>query len=256
MNTWPKQSRAIKLVRLIALLMDGYIEVRWKFPRWSESQCAAAVQHWAQRALEVFGLRIELEGEGSIGVQGPLFLVSNHLSWLDILVYLALSPVRFVSKSEVAAWPVVGRYARACRTLFIERASRRDVSRMVERLAQSLSANDMVMIFPEGTTSTGSKVLAFHANLMQAPLHSGSCVQALALVYRVASSRALTTVPCFVGDQTLVASIWAILGLEPFVAHISCGLPRKTGTTDRRALAQALHQEVSDLSERLKASSV
>jgi len=249
-----ESSRLVKLIRLLALLAVGYVQVRWQWERLDAQEREQAVQHWARRALRVFG--VDLEVQGPLSSLGPVLMVSNHLSWLDILVYLALTPVRFVSKSEVAAWPVVGRYARACRTLFIERASRRDVSRMVERLAQSLSANDMVMIFPEGTTSTGSTVLAFHANLMQAPLQSGSGVQALALVYRIASSRALTTVPCFVGDQTLVASIWAILGLEPFVAQISCGLPKEAGTTDRRALAQALHLEVSQLSERMKASSV
>jgi len=253
-------SRLIKLGALIALLIDGYIEVRWKFPRWSETQRAQAVQHWARRALAVLGIEVEINGEGNqdgegnagLTVQGPLMLVSNHLSWLDILVFLALAPVRFVSKSEVASWPLVGRYARACRTLFIERSSRRDVSRMVERLAQALSDQDVVMIFPEGTTSTGEEVLTFHANLLQAPLQSGARVQALALVYRIENTRELTRVPCFVGDQTLVASIWAILGLERFVAQILWGLPKETGQNDRRALAKALHLEVSQLLHELK----
>lgn len=242
-----ESSRLLKLIRLLALLAVGYVQVRWQWERLNALEREQAVQHWARRALRVFG--VDLEVQGPLTSVGPLLMVSNHLSWLDILVYLGLSPVRFVSKSEVSVWPLVGRYAQACRTLFIERRSRRDVSRMVNLLAQSLIAGDLVMIFPEGTTSLGDAVLPFHANLLQAALQSGAPVQALALSYRLKRARALTTTPCFVGDQTLVASIWAILGLEPKVAQISCAalVPAESLGRERRALASALHEEVARL---------
>jgi 1-acyl-sn-glycerol-3-phosphate acyltransferase len=227
------------------LLAQGFWIVTRQFPHLDDASRQRAVQAWAQRVLSVFSLSVDVTG--SIGVRGPLFLVSNHLSWLDILVYLSLTPVRFVSKSEVADWPLVGRYAKACRTLFIERNSRRDAGRMVEQLVESLKGGDVVMIFPEGTTSTGEVVLPFHANLLKAPLESACPVQAVGLVYRLSQSGAITTVPTFVGDQTLVASIWAILGLEPFRANIQCGLPHTPQTLNRRELAKALQGEVTSL---------
>jgi len=242
-----ESSRLVKLIRLLALLAVGYVQVRWQWERLDAQEREQAVQHWARRALRVFG--VDLEVQGPLSSLGPVLMVSNHLSWLDILVYLGLGPVRFVSKSEVAAWPLVGRYAQACRTLFIERRSRRDVSRMVSLLAQSLAGGDVVMIFPEGTTSLGDAVLPFHANLLQAALQSGAPVQALALSYRLKATQSLTTTPCFIGDQTLVASIWAILGLGPTVAQISCApqvAPESLGR-ERRALAHALHDEVARL---------
>ena len=95
-------------------------------------------------------------------------LVANHVSWLDIPVLGAIAPVRFVSKSEVASWPVIGWCARLMRTVFIERGSHGTVAAKASEVAAALKAGDEVVIFPEGTTSDGNRVLFFKSGLLGA----------------------------------------------------------------------------------------
>jgi 1-acyl-sn-glycerol-3-phosphate acyltransferase len=107
--------------------------------------------------------------DGGCAKGGPLLLVSNHVSWLDILVINAVRPARFVSKADVRHWPLVGELITAAGTLYIEREKRRDAMRVVHRMADSLREGDVVAVFPEGTTGSGLDVLPFHANCCKRP---------------------------------------------------------------------------------------
>jgi len=155
--------------------------------------------------------------------------------------------VRFVSKSEVKNWPVVGRYASACRTLFVARSSKKDALRVVHQMVDALNAGDIVAIFPEGTTTQGHEVLPFHANLMQASVASNSPLQAASISYESMQSGQPITEPSYIGEDTLVGSIWVILGLQPFKVRVKWSQVQDRGERDRRALAHDLHQAVIEL---------
>jgi 1-acyl-sn-glycerol-3-phosphate acyltransferase len=241
-------NRSIKLLRLLLLLIDGGLEVTWRWSHLTPLQAQERVMNWAQRACRVLGVSVEVNGDMSH--PGPLLVVSNHISWLDILIYLSIRPVRFVAKSEVKSWPVVGRFASACRTLFVTRASKKDALRVVHQMVQALSAGDIVAIFPEGTTTQGHDVLPFHANLMQASVSSNSSVQAVHIAYECRDGARMITEPSFIGDDTLVGSIWTILGLAPFRARVTWSEVQARGERDRRELAQDLHQTVRQLKPR------
>src|SRR5207342_3377123 len=105
------------------------------------------------------------EVRGNMPTRGPMMLVANHISWLDILVLHASRHCRFVSKSDVAHWPLIGRLATAAGTMYIERESRRDALRIVHHMTEALASGDILAVFPEGTTSDGVTLLPFHANL-------------------------------------------------------------------------------------------
>src|SRR6185436_7426012 len=100
-----------------------------------------------------------------IGSDGPCprdgLLVSNHLSYLDILVLATLTPAVFVSKSEVKNWPVFGWFARMAGTIFLQRTRRADVVRISEEITTVLRGGHLVVLFPEGTSSNGRQVLPF-----------------------------------------------------------------------------------------------
>ena len=83
---------------------------------------------------------------------------------------------RFISKSDVQGWPIVGTLATAAGTLYIERASRRDALRMVRGMADALRAGEVLAVFPEGTTGDGRTLLPFHANLLEAAVQAGAPV--------------------------------------------------------------------------------
>jgi len=137
--------------RLLAVLWRlgvGYWTIRVQFAGLNNAERSAEVQRWSRQMLRALGISLHLEGEAP--QQGPLMVVANHLSWLDILVVHAARHCRFVSKSEVHHWPLIGPMAAAGGTLFIERASRRDAMRVVHQMATALQSGDMLAIFSGG----------------------------------------------------------------------------------------------------------
>lgn len=116
-------------------------------------------------------------------ISGAALLVSNHVSWTDIAVLGASVPLRFLSKSEVADWPVIGWIARDIGTLFIERTAGR-TAQVRGQIAATLDQGHCVLVFPEGTTSDGRGVLPFRGRLLPAATESSKPVQAITLAYR------------------------------------------------------------------------
>jgi 1-acyl-sn-glycerol-3-phosphate acyltransferase len=222
----------------------GLWVIHRRFPRLQPEQRAAQVQLWSQRMLSAFGVRVLAQGEV---VGGPVLRVSNHLSWLDILVMNAVAPSRFVSKAEVRQWPLIGTLTVGAGTLLIEREKRRDAMRVVHHMAESLQAGDAVAVFPEGTTSNGEALLPFHANLLQAAVVTDVLVQPWALRYRQARTGQPHNAPLFVGDTTLAASLLSTLLASDLVAEVRLGEPQHCDGRDRRSWAEDLHRAVNGL---------
>ena len=154
--------------RLLRLL--GHAKGLWivalRFPSLSPDQQHARVQVWSMELLAHAGISLRILGQPP--VTGPVMLVANHISWLDIPVMHAARHCRFVSKSDVQGWPLIGTLATAAGTLYIERSSRRDALRMVRSMQEALERGEVLAVFPEGTTGDGREMLPFHANLLQA----------------------------------------------------------------------------------------
>jgi 1-acyl-sn-glycerol-3-phosphate acyltransferase len=234
-----------RLGRALVHALAGWFTIVLLFPRWPQQRRDAAVQAWAQRMLRILGIPLHVQGEAP--AQGPLLLVANHLSWLDILVLHAARHCRFVSKSDVKHWPLIGTLATGGGTLYIERTQRRDAMRVVHRMAASLKAGDIVAVFPEGTTGDGRALLPFHANLIQAAISAEAPVQPVGLRFVDRASGRDSDAPLYLGDDTLVGSLWRTLAGRPFVAHVHFGAPQAAQGRDRRAWAQALRSAVDAL---------
>jgi 1-acyl-sn-glycerol-3-phosphate acyltransferase len=234
----------VRLVRVLWRLCVGYWTIRVQFPRLDDRQRSEEVQRWSRRMLQALGITLQLEGVAP--QHGPLLLVANHVSWLDILVVHAARHCRFVSKSEVHHWPLIGPMAEAGSTLFIERASRRDAMRVVHQMATSLGSGDILAIFPEGTTGDGSVLLPFHANLIQAAISAHAPVMPLGLSYRQADGQPSRAV-LYLGDDTLVGSVLKTIAAPHLTARVRFGQPQDAQGRDRRAWAQELHQAVQAL---------
>ena len=116
--------------------MAGWLTIVLVFPRLLPDQRNIRVQVWARQMLAVLGIDLRLHGTPPAG--GPVLLVANHISWLDIPVMHAARHCRFVSKSDVQGWPLIGTLATAAGTLYIERTSRRDALRMVRSMQEAL----------------------------------------------------------------------------------------------------------------------
>lgn len=240
----------IKLTRVGLHLVRGLWIVNRHFPKWHAHQRSARIQAWARASLTL--LRIDLKVNGTPPTNGPLLLVANHVSWLDIVVLLASCHCRFVSKSEIGQWPVVGTLTRAAGTLFITRSSRRDALRVVHQMAEKLHADSgmVLAIFPEGTTSNGLQVLPFHANLFQAAISANAPVQTVALRFEDAASGLPSTAACYIDDDTFLGSVWRTLRAPQQRVVLSFGSKQQGEGRNRQAWAADARTEVTALLKR------
>ena len=178
---------------------------------------------------------------------GPVLLLANHISWLDIPVMHAAHHCRFVSKSDVQDWPLVGTLATAAGTLYIERSSRRDASRMVGLMEAALRDNDVLAVFPEGTTGDGRALLPFHANLLQAAVLADALAQPVGLRFVEQASGQASYAPSYTGDETLLGSIWRTVCAPPLVAVVHYGEPQRAQGRQRRDWTAHLRETVDSL---------
>ena len=241
----------MKLIRLIWKLLraaihtvQGYWTIRTVFPRLAQKERDRRVNVWAQKMLVIVGIELRVTG---VAAAGPVLLVSNHISWLDIVVLHAARHCRFVSKADIKDWPLVGTLANGSGTLYIERESRRDAHRMVQRMAESLQAGDVLAVFPEGTTGDGITLKPFHANLFQAAIEANAPVQPVALKFVDAQSGSLSFAPRYIDDDSLGTSLWNTLTAPPLRAVVSFGEAQTAQGRNRREWAQALKLEIEGL---------
>jgi 1-acyl-sn-glycerol-3-phosphate acyltransferase len=243
-------SASWRLLRAIAHMLSGWWTIRFRFARLSPAERAQCVQQWAERMLNLMGIRLTVHGTPP--AHGPVLVVCNHLSWLDILAIHAARHVRFVSKASVRHWPVIGTLSTGAGTLYIERERRRDAVRVVHHMTEALRAGDVIAVFPEGTTSDGHGLLPFHANLLQAAISSGAPVQPAALRFADAASGQNSDAPRYVDDDNLLASLWNTLKAPPLLAIVHFGELQQPQGRDRRGWAKSLHADVQSLRRELK----
>ncbi len=234
-----------RLLRILRHIGAGLWTIKTRFPHCPQAEREQQVQRWAARMLQLAGIRLDVAGQPRAA--GPVLLVANHISWLDIVVMHAAHYCRFVSKADVQHWPLIGTLATGAGTLYIERASRRDAMRVVHHMTARLQAGDVVAIFPEGTTGDGITMLPFHANLVQAAVSAGAPVQPLALRFIDGPSGKTSFAPSFVGDETLVGSIWRTLLTDGLVAQVRHGTPQHAEGRDRRTWSHDLQAAVETL---------
>ena len=232
-----------RLLRLVLHVLRGLFIVQCHFGRLDAAGRQRHIKAWSAQLLRVLGIELQVRGTA---VAGPRLLVANHVSWLDISAVHALIPeARFVSKADIKTWPLIGKLVDGAGTLYIERSSKRDALRVVHQTAEALSAGDTVAFFPEGTTGPGPTLLPFHGNLLQAAIKTQTPVQPVVLRFHQPGQR-FSPAAEFIGDMTLVQSLWRILcagglGVE---LRLLESVPT-TPASDRRALAEALRAQIA-----------
>lgn len=235
---------AWRLWRVVVHLGHGLWIIHRVFPRVSMREQEACVQAWSTTMLDRLALQLVVRGQPS---SGPVLLAANHISWADIVVMHAARHCRFISKSDVKEWPIVGTLATAAGTLYISRKSPRDAMRVVHHMAQCLEAGEVLAVFPEGTTGDGSVLLPFHGNLLQAAISANAPVQPVALSFTDAVTGVRSFAPCYIGDDTLIQSLWRTLRADRLVAVVQFGEPEWSNGRDRRQWALDLRETISSL---------
>lgn len=231
-----KELRAFwRLLRALLHLLLGIAIAFW-FPVLKSAQRRACKQWWSAGMLRSLGVELRRDGKPR---PGGLLLVANHISWLDILAINAVYPARFVSKSEVKRWPVIGWLVSAAGTIYIERGQRRDAMRVVHKMAKVLGSGQVVAVFPEGTTTDGRSLRPFHANLLQAAIATETPVQPVALRYSDAE-HAVSPAAAYVGNMTLLKSLLAVARASKLAVQVDLLPPKASAKMERRAFADSL----------------
>ena len=230
-----------RLVRCVAHGLHGLAIVLFVFPSLDAAARQARIRWWSAKMLRSIGIALQVEGAPAAG---GCLLAINHVSWLDIMAVHAVAPrARFVSKADVKSWPLISRLVDSANTLYLVRGRKRDALRVVHVMAEALSAGEMVAIFPEGTTSTGHGLLPFHANLLQAAIATATPLQPAALRFSDAH-HAVSVAVEFIGNTTLLQSLWRTAKGEAVVARLVFLPPRESTGCDRRALAEQLRADI------------
>jgi len=203
--------------------------------------------HWLQqgcrRVLRVFNA--EIRSVGKVPETG--LLVSNHLGYLDILVFSALTPAIFVAKSDVKHWPIFGWFARLGGTLFADRKRRLQVGELTKELRSVLDSGTLVILFPEGTSSDGQTVLPFKSSLLEPATGCCHALTASLIAYRLEDGNVGEEV-CYWKDMTFVPHLINLLSKKRVEVSVRFSELRK-GSTNRKELARQLHAEVLKLKQ-------
>ena len=206
------------------------------------------MQSHAQRLAKILRLRIRQRGQ----VPEWGLVASNHLSYLDVVVIATAAPGVFVSKSEVRHWPVIGMLSRWAGTLYLRRAHRADLARIGREVAALLQAKERVIIFPEGTSTDGKRVLGFHSSLFWPAETTQSPTTPCFLKYREPGNKPEYRV-CFQGTALFLPHFLNLLALEFIEAELIFGEPI-AGAATRKQLAQAAHASVCQIAAAQQAS--
>lgn len=231
--------RAVALVLILALCIADYWRLRVRGAL-SLEQRTLWLQSSCRKVLA--SLHIESRLLGNPPMRG--LVVSNHLSYLDVVVLAALMPCFFVAKSEIAGWPVFGRAARAGGTIFLVRTSRASASDVAGEIKRRLALPVPVLLFPEGTSTDGSHVLRFHSRLIDPAVVADAPVTPAALRYS-AEGGVKERELCWFGNTLFFSHLWKTLGTQGVKAEVRFGVPRVY--RDRRTAARESHAEVVTL---------
>jgi len=232
---------------LLALLLHvllGLVVALVIFPPLSQQVRNRIIQVWSRMVLRIVGVRLIAPGNAAAPARRGCIAAANHISWLDILVLNAIAPMRFIAKAEIARWPLAGWLVSLVGTLYIERGRRHAVHALNRAVRERLHAGETIGIFPEGTTSDGSLLLPFHANLLQPALDTGAEIRPVALRYSQQGQRSRAA--AYVGDDSLAQSLWWIV-TAPHLTAEALWLPAlPADRSNRHAAARALRAAIGD----------
>ena len=225
----------LRMAAVVALVLTGVVlsPLGGRIP-------AELVKRWCRWIVRAAGVQVRITGTAA--PTGGLLLVANHISWLDIPLLAAVRPARMLAKSDIRDWPVAGPLAARAGALFIDRNRLRALPDTVARIADALRSGQAVGVFPEGSTWCGRAQGSFRRAVFQAALDAHVPVQPVRLRYRIAGTA--STAPAFIGEDSLLASVWRVVMTRGLVAEVEVreAIPPDSHP-DRRSLARAAQPE-------------
>lgn len=211
----------LRLIFVVLWIIVGLFCVGLVYPLLGQSARARLNRFWSRWLMAFCGIRVRTSGSPLLS--GPVLWVANHVSWIDIFVVNSVRATAFVAKSEIRSWPLIGWLAAGAGTLFIERGQRHAVQAVGEAVQARFAQGAAVGLFPEGTTSEGDTVRPFHASLFEPARAAAVPIQPVVLRFLHHGQR--SPLAAFVGEETLAANLWRVLGATGLSVEIEFAAP-------------------------------
>lgn len=250
--------RALFIAAVFFTMTPLLISLQWLLDRLHLPGWGFIARNYYRLLRALIGVRVRVVGEPAR--DRAVLYVSNHVSWADIVVIGSIRPVAFVAKSEVAKWLLVGITAKIQRTVFVDRARRHRSADAVGEIVQRLSSGTSVVLFAEGTSSDGNRVLPFRSALLGAVEHmashggaeGGLLIQPMAICYTgvhgIPMGRQHRPLAAWYGDLDFIPHVRALIARGAIDAVVAYGAPVAIdGSTDRKAMTRRLEDTVRHL---------
>jgi 1-acyl-sn-glycerol-3-phosphate acyltransferase len=212
---------------------------------WGIQRVTRITRMWGWGLCRILGMRIQIHGQAPAGFHYGL-VVSNHLSYIDILIHAAMFPLRFSAKAEIAGWPVIGWYLGLNRPIWVDRQSRQKAGRTKAQFAETLAHGISLIVYPEGTSTDGKHgILPFKSTSFEAVSGGGDGEAAMIqpILIRYVEEPGRPTV-CWFGDAELLPHIWMVLGTPRIDAEVRFLPPVAPAGRDRKTLAVDVHDQM------------
>jgi 1-acyl-sn-glycerol-3-phosphate acyltransferase len=220
--------------------------LRFVFPRVSTASRRALIGWWSRKVLEILNIEPRVSGAAPQRGEEAAMVASNHVSWLDICLISSVRPTRFIAKSEIRAWPLVGWIAQQSGTIFIRRDQMRDMARINDVVHEAMVDGDCIGLFPEGITTEGDVLLKFHSSLFEPAVSNSAHVHPLALRYERPDGTLCREISFF-GERTFKESLTLIIGEPRVIARMDFAEPVDCEGMHRRDVARLTHERVASL---------
>ena len=166
----------------------------------------------------ILNIKVTLVGNEGMLERGSYVIISNHLSYVDGIVLGSIFPVVFVSKKEVKSWPIIGQWTRLCGTLFIDRQHKDRIAVLVEEFTRKLKQEANILLFPEGTSTNGERMLPFQTAPLAAPIRSRAIIVPITLAYKTVNDQPVTVgnrdLVYWYGDMDFMSHFWKLMTLR------------------------------------------
>lgn len=241
------------VIAAIAVITLALIPFQWLAVRFALPARRRIPVLYHRMICALIGVRVRVIGQRND--QQPLMIVSNHISWLDISVLTSIAPVVFIAKQEVASWPLFGLLARLQRTVFVNRTQRQKTADVNAEIGRRLAGGDPVVLFGEGTSSDGNRVLEFRSALVGAARdalaeHSNRVwIQPLSIAYTgllgFPLGRQHRPLVAWYGDFELAPHFAGMIRRGGVDVTITWGTPVPFDeASDRKAITRALETDI------------
>ncbi len=233
-----------RIFRILTHTLLGILIIAVSWPFSEEKTRTTLTKWWCRRLLKCFNIRVISFGElPAVNASNNMFLC-NHVSWADIYALNSVLPLQFIAKSDINHWPILGYLVRKSGTIFINRSSRKDTSRIVETTTKRLLAGANVGFFPEGTTTDGTTLAPFKSSIVQAAINAKAKLHPVAIRYPLATGD-INTAMAYAGETTLAESMMNVLRQKEPMVELHYLMPIDAQSDNRQQLTQLAFEGIA-----------